>query len=240
MLILDLKTVPDPAAGKRLLALEKFGDAETLLAMRTLRVAGQGDADVPAHVKAQVPPHLCRVVAATLVRVDAERCELQSFDGCAAEADALRALDAAVAEAMLPVFVWNAGHGARALLAARALAWHLALPQLLAGSGPRCLTQHHALDPIPLAELAAVHGLPHRLGLAAHEIELCATKGMVRLRAGCEADALMTALLHIALEVAAGRLSATTASSLRQRVSHWLKAQTAAHWLAFAQQWDST
>ena len=231
MLILDLKTVPDPAAGKRLLALEKFGDAETLLAMRTLRVAGQGHSEVP--------PHLCRVVAATLVRVDAERCELQSFDGCAAEADALRAIDAAVAEAGLPVFVWNAGHGVRALLAARALAWHLALPHLLAGSGPRCLTQHHALDPIPLAELAAVHGLPHRLGLAAHEIEPCATTGIARLRAGCEADALMTALLHLGLDMAAGRTSLSMASSIRTRISHWLHAQTAPHWLAFAQQWDA-
>jgi hypothetical protein len=34
MLILDFKTLPDAAAGKRLLALERFGAAETLLATR--------------------------------------------------------------------------------------------------------------------------------------------------------------------------------------------------------------
>lgn len=231
MLILDLKTVPDPAAGKRLLALEQFGDAESLLAMRTLRIAGQGHASVP--------PHLCRVLAATLVRIETDRCEVSSFDGCADEAAALTALDAAAAAVAQPVYVWDGRDGARALLAARALAWKLALPHLLADSGPRCLAQHHALGAIPLAELAAVHALPHRLGLLSEDIESCAVAGASRLRTGCEADALMTALLHLALEVASGRMTAAVAAASRAAIASWLQAQTASHWQAFRTQWSA-
>lgn len=230
MLVLDLKTVPDPAAGKRLLALERFGDAEALLAMRTLRVAGQGHA--------AVPPHLCRVVAATLVQIDAEHCAVQSFEACSDEAAALLALDAAIAAAARPVHVWDGSQGARSLLAARALAWRLALPQLLAADGPRCLMQKHALPPLPLAEMAAVHGLPHRLGLLGDEVESCTVGGISRLRAGSEADALMAALLHLALQVAAGRMTAAAAATTHAAVRRWLAAQTAAHWLAFREQWS--
>lgn len=231
MLILDLKTLPDPAAGKRLLALERFGDAESLLAMRTLRIASQGHAEVP--------PHLCRVVAATLVHVGSDHCTLQSFEGCADEAAALLALDAAVAAIAEPLYVWDARHGARVLIAARALACQLALPHLLAGAGPQGLAQQHALGTIPLAELAAVHGLPHRLGLLNEEVETCAASAISRLRAGCEADALMTALLHLALEVASGEISADAAKAGRRAIADWLKAQTAAHWQAFQQQWSA-
>lgn len=230
MLILDLKTVPDPAAGKRLLALEQFSDAEALLAMRTLRVAGQGHAEVP--------PHLCRVVAATLVHVEADHCSVQSFEACVDEAAALLALDAAIAAIAQPVFVWDGRHGARALLAARALAWHLPLPQLLADDGPRCLSQQHALGTVPLSELAAVHGLPHRLGLLVDDIEPCAKAGAARLRDGCAADALMTALLHLALSVASGRISAALAAAHRAQIADWLQAQSAAHWQSFRQQWN--
>ena len=230
MLILDLKTVPDPAAGKRLLALEQFSDAETLLAMRTLRVAGQGHAEVP--------PHLCRVVAATLVHIEADRCTVQSFEACADEAAALLALDAAIAAVGQPIFVWDGRFGARALLSARALAWHLALPNLLVDDGPRCLSQHHALGAVPLSELAAVHGLPHRLGLLADDIEPCAKASAARLRDGCAADALMTALLHLALEVASGRISTAHASTTRARIAEWLQGQSAVHWQNFRQQWN--
>jgi len=230
MLVLDLKTVPDPAAGKRLLALERFGDAEALLAMRTLRVAGQGHA--------AVPPHLCRVVAATLVQIDLDHCAVQCFEACADEAAALVALDAAIAAAAQPVHVWDASHGARSLLVARALALGLALPQLLADTGPRCLLQQHALTPVPLAEMAAVHGLPHRLGLPGDEVEACTVGGISRLSAGSAADALMAALLHLALAVAAGRLSPAAAAATRAAIQRWLATQTASHWLAFRAQWS--
>lgn len=231
MLILDLKTVPDPAAGKRLLALEQFSDAETLLAMRTLRVAGQGHAEVP--------PHLCRVVAATLVQIEVDRCIVQSFEVCADEAAALLALDAAIAAVAQPVFVWDARFGARALLSARALAWRLALPHLLADDGPHCLSQHHGLAAMPLSELAAVYGLPHRLGLLADDIEPCAQSSATRLRDGCAADALMTALLHLALAVASGSITAELASATRARIADWLQGQSAVHWQSFCQQWRS-
>jgi hypothetical protein len=229
MLILDLKTLPDPAAGKRLLALERFGDAETLLAMRTLRVAAQGHA--------AVPPHLCRVVTAALVRLDDQGLSVQCFDGCAGEDEALRALEAAVAAAGEPVWVWDAAHGGRALLLARALAHGLILPTLLAGNGPYGLSAHHGFAQLPLHELAAVHGLPHRLGLAAEDVEACTVSGRDRLRAGCEADALNTLLLHLALEAAAGRVPSAELSARRQQVATWLVSRDEPHWQAFRQHW---
>lgn len=225
MLVLDLKSVPDAAAGKRLLALEPFTDGEALLAMRTLRVAHEGHARVPAH--------LSRVVAATLVDARVGHFSLQSFDFRHDEPAALLALEAAVQAAQRPVTTWGACQ-ARSLLLARALALGLAIPCLLADHGPQGILQKHHWGATPLVEAAGVYGLPHRLGLAPEDVEQAAAE---RLLPASACDAVITYLLALGLDVAAGALSAEAAASARASVREWMAAQTAPHWLAFLQQW---
>lgn len=232
MRILDLKTVADPEAAKRLLALEPFSDNEALLAMTTLRVARQ---QAP-----QLPIPLRRVAAASLLRVDADRVELAEFDDADGEAALLRALEAELGETDGPVWAWDAAGHYRSLLLARSLAGSLALPRLLADGGPCSLAVRHGFAPgtAALSELAAIHGLPQALGLRAAEVEAAHAAGdRERLRAGSAADGLMACLLHLALEQSVGARSAESVAAERQRLRDWLGRQPAPHWRQFLKAW---
>lgn len=222
MLILDLKTQADPVTGKRLLALERFSDAEAELAMATLRVAD-------GRCAAQ-PPHLCRIQAAALLIDSANGFALHSWDVDGDEAAMLIAIEAAVARVGEPLWVWDGGTPmaaqARATLLARALAHRLSLPALLAGAGPQCLAAQLGFQaPLPtLAELAAVHRLPQRLSVQGAAASAC--------------DALLAWLLAGALQQACGALAEDQLRAAQRRAIDWLGAQSAPHWRAFLAQWQ--
>ena len=232
MRILDLKTVPDPAVAKRLLALEPFSDAEAVLAMTTLRVAGQQPPSPP--------PPLRRIVAATLLTAGSERVQITSFDDADGESALLAALEAEAARGSGPVWCWSDQCAARTQLLSRALATGVAMPSLLSQQGPRSLCERHGLVAAgeALAEFAALQGLPQRLGLRDAEVELAhAAADRERLRAGSAADALIACLLDLALQRASGE-RADIGSGHRQ-LRDWLAAQPAPHWRAFLQYWKS-
>lgn len=233
-LVLDLKTVPDPAVGKRLLALEQFSDAEAVLAMKTLRVAG--------HQSNAVPSQQRRVVAAALVIASENEFTVQEFAVGTDESDMLRAIEQRVRAANAPVWAWDGVRGYRAQLLARALATGVAMPALLAQSGPQSLAAHFGFAPVnaSLAELAAVHGLPHRLGLRGADAEAAhARRDHQKLLAGSAADALIAYLLSIALKAATGELDEHARLAAREQVCNWLRAQTATHWQQFHQVWKA-
>ncbi|TAJ55677.1 MAG: hypothetical protein EPN60_00610 [Nevskiaceae bacterium] len=233
MLILDLKTVPDPAAAKRLLALEPFSDAEAVLALTTLRVARQQPAGQP--------PPLRKVAAAVLLQAGPEQFELHEFNSSGGEPALLSALEQAVAAAAEPLWSWDAEAQIRSLLLARALAGDLALPRLLAQGGPRSLVEQFGFAPglASLWELAAVHDLPHDLGLREAECEQALAAGdRARLLAGSGADALIAYLLSLALEHSTGLRTAESLLAERRRVAGWLERQTAPHWRAFRSRWS--
>lgn len=235
VLVLDLKTVPDPAVGKRLLALEKFSDAEAVLAMKTLRVAGHQSNAVPAQQR--------HVVAAALVMASGTEFSVQEFAPGTGEAEMLRAIEQQVCRVDAPVWAWDGVRGYRAQLLARALATGVAMPSLLAHRGPQSLAAHFGFAPenAPLAELAAVHGLPHRLGLRTADTEAAHVRGdHQKLLAGSAADALIAHLLGIALRAATGEIDEPQRAAARERVCHWLRAQTAPHWQQFHAVWKAT
>ena len=234
MLLLALKTAPDPAVGKRLLALEQFSDAEAELAMRTLRVA--------SHQCPKVPLLQRRIVAAALVVSGGGRFELLSFDASTDEPTALRALEQAVASANEALWSWDGQQELRAQLLARALAHGLALPALLAAQGPGSLAMHYGLLPhaAALAELAAVHGLPHRLGMNTEEAEVAVARGdHAAVQAACAVDALLAYLLGIALRAATGEIDEAGRIAARQQVGDWLRLQADSHWQQFHAVWKA-
>ncbi len=234
LLVLDLKTVPDPAVGKRLLALEKFSDAEAVLAMKTLRVAG--------HQSNAVPVQQRRIVAAALVQADADRFTVEVFEAGGDESILLRAIEQRVQAARAPVWAWDGMRAYRAQLLTRALASHTALPSLFAAQGPQSLAAYFGFAPdhAPLAELAAAHGLPHRLGLRGADTEAAQLRGdHEKLLAGSAADALIAYLLAIALKTVTGELDAAAGQRAKQQVCDWLGAQTAAHWQQFHAVWKA-
>lgn len=231
MWMLDLKTVPDPQVGKRLLALERFSDAEAELAMKTLRGA---TAQNPA-----VPMQQRRIVAAAWLSATPDRFSIESF-AAADEAAMLVALEALAAADRGPVHAWDAGAGYRTQLLARALATGVPLPALLCEQGPRSLVAQLGLQPAAasLVEWAAVQGLPHRLGLRAREVEAAHAAGdFARLACGSAVDVLIAYLLALALQGATGEISPPQAKAAQQTVRDWLAAQTAPHWQQFRQHW---
>ncbi len=233
-LILDLKTVPDPAVGKRLLALEKFSDAEAELAMKTLRVAG--------HQSATVPSQQRRIVAAALVIASPGFFAVEEFAARGDEGEMLAAIERRAAASGGSVWAWDAMRSYRPQLLARALATGVAMPSLFAETGPRSLAGHFGFQTAaaPLAELAAVHGLPHRLGLRAAETEAAHARGdTAKLVGGSAADALIAYLLSLALQAATGEIDAAERAARRQQVCDWLKLQTAAHWQQFHAVWKA-
>lgn len=235
MLVLDLKTVPDPGVGKRLLALEKFGDAEAVLAMKTLRVAG--------HQSAAVPVQQRRVVAAALVIASANEFTVAEFIAGTDEARMLTEIEQRVhAAATAPVWGWESTRSYRAQLLSRALATGVAMPALLAAHGPQSLAARFGFAPdnAPLAELAAVHGLPHRLGLRTVETEAAHIRGdHQQLGTGSAADALIAYLLAIALQAATGEIDEAARQAARRQVCDWLQRQTSAHWQQFHAVWKA-
>ncbi len=234
MLVLDLKTVPDPEVGKRLLALEKFSDAEAVLAMKTLRVAGHQSSAVPAQQR--------RVVAAAMVIASENGFTVQEFTTGTNEAEMLSAIEQRVHAANAAVWAWDGVRNYRAQLLARALATGVAMSAVFAAKGPQSLAAHFGFSPenAPLAELAAVHGLPHRLGLRTADTEAAHARGdHQKLLAGSAADALIAYLLSIALKAATGELDECARLAAREQVCGWLKAQTAAHWQQFHQVWKA-
>lgn len=235
LLVLDLKSVPDPAVGKRLLALEKFSDDEAVLAMKTLRVAG--------HQSSAVPSQQRRVVAAALVIASANNFTVQEFPATGDESAMLGAIEQSANAANAPVWAWDGARGYRAQLLARALATGIAMPSLFAAKGPQSLAAHFGFAPenAPLSELAAVHGLPHRLGLRTADTEAAhARKDHQKLLAGSAADALIAYLLSMALKAATGELDARAHRAAREQVCNWLQAQTVAHWQQFHAAWKAT
>lgn len=232
MRILDLKTVPDPAVAKRLLALEPFSDAEAVLAMTTLRVAGQQPPSPPLPLR--------RIVAATLLSAGPERVQITSFDDADGESALLAALEAEAARGFGPVWCWSGEGMARTQLLARALAAGVAMPSLLSLQGPRSLCEQHGLVDAgdALAEFAALQGLPQRLGLRGTEVELAhAAADRERLRSGSAVDALIAYLLDLALQQATGERG--NLASAHRLLRDWLVAQPAPHWRAFHQHWKS-
>jgi len=231
MLLLDLKTVPDPAVGKRLLALERFSDAEAELAMKTLRVAG--------HQSATVPSQQRRVVSA-LVIATPQAFGVDEFAAGSDEGAMLASIERRVAELGSAVWAWDAMRGYRPQILARALATGVALPKLLADKGPQSLALHFGFQvgAAPLSELAAVHGLPHRLGLRAADAEAAHASGnTAKLVGGSAADALIAYLLTIALQAATGEIDEAQRSAKRHQVCDWLKVQAAPHWQQFHTAW---
>lgn len=232
MRILDLKTVPDPAVAKRLLALEPFSDAEAVLAMTTLRVAGL---QPPA-----APLPLRRIVAATLVSVDADGIRIAGFDDADGEPALLAALEAEAGRGSGPVWTWSGEGVMRTQLLARALADSIPMPALLAQRGPLSLCARHGLVAADeaLPEFAAAHGLPQQLGLRGNDTELAHAAGeRERLRAGSAVDALIAHLLGLALQEATGECG--DPATARRQVRDWLAEQAAPHWRAFLQHWKS-
>lgn len=232
MWLIDLKTVPDPVTAKRLLALESFSDSEAVLAMTVLRVAQAQTAVQPTQFR--------RVVAATLLRVDDRGVEVVEFDDADGEPALLAGVESELRRADGPVWAWDASQHYRSQMLTRALAYSLVMPRLLAERGPLSLASHFGFadGSAGLAELAAVHGLPHALGLRMADAEAAHGAGdRERLRAGSACDALMAHLLTLTLQQATGERSAADVADQRAVIRAWLSAQLAPHWRHFLARW---
>jgi predicted PolB exonuclease-like 3'-5' exonuclease len=254
VLVFDIETIPDTALGRRLHGLDGLSDAAVARAMFTLRRQSQGT-DFLAH-----PQH--RIVAIS--------CALRSRDGLklwslgepdSSEEELVRRFFDGLERFSPDLVSWNGGGFDLPVLQYRALRagiraerywetgdsdtafrynnylsrfhWrHMDLMDILAGFQGRARA--------PLVEVAALLGLPGKLGFSGAQVWDAWLAGeIVRIRQYCETDVLNTYLIYLRFELMRGRFTAERYAEEVARVKTLLAAGTEPHLVEFLRAWEA-
>jgi hypothetical protein len=226
LLVLDVETVPDLDAGRRLLGAAAPADDKALRAALGARQGGRAEAD-PA--TAFLKPPLHRIVALATLRAERDgpgeawrpaRLTVR-HTGQRPEASILAGLERSVAAEPGPVLVgFNSQGFDLPVIRYRAMALGVAMPALLQdGIGRRyahrfgrdhldlcdLLSGHGASARPSLAEAAALIGLDGKPGLQGSEVEGAVAAGRLdEVAAYCAVDVAVTWLVFLRLGVALG------------------------------------
>lgn len=252
VLVFDIETVPDVAAGRRLYKLDLSDeDVAQVMAHRRREESGQ---DFLRH-------YLHKVVAISVLLRRNEECRLWSLgDESAPEAELITRFFEGI-ERFSPTLVsWN-GSGFdlpvlhyRALLhkisCARywesgdndpAFRWNNYLSRYHARHTDvmEVLSGYQARAQAPLDEISAFLGFPGKQGHAGGEVWKRFQRGeLAGIRAYCETDVLNTYLIFLRLELERGHLTAFEYDAEEGRVKTLLRESKEAHLLAFLDAWE--
>jgi predicted PolB exonuclease-like 3'-5' exonuclease len=254
VLVFDIETVPDTALGRRLHALDGLPDAEVAKAMFTLRRQDTGS-EFLAH-----PQH--RIVAIACVLRSREGLKVWSLgDPDSGEEELIRRFFDGLERYSPDLVSWNGGGFDLPVLQYRALRagiraerywetgesdtafrynnylsrfhWrHMDLMDILSGFQGRARA--------PLAEVAALLGLPGKLGFSGAQVWDAWQAGqIVRIRQYCETDVLNTYLIYLRFELMRGRFTAQLYAEEVARVKTLLAAGTEPHFGEFLRAWEA-
>jgi len=253
VLVFDIETVPDVAAGRRLYGLEGLGDKEVANVMQQLRREESGGSEF-------LRLHLHRIVAIAAVLRSRERVKVWSIgDVDAGEAELVQRFFDGI-ERYAPTLVsWNGGGFDLPVLHHRALIhgisaprywevgeevseyrwnnylnrfhWrHTDLMDVLANYQPRANA--------PLDEIATLLGLPGKMGMHGSKVwESYQAGDLEGIRSYCETDVLNTYLVYLRFELMRGRLSAAQHAAEVDLLRGALQADGHPHLLAFLRAW---
>jgi 3'-5' exonuclease len=255
VLVFDIETIPDTALGRRLHDLEGLSDADVGRAMFALRRQAQGS-EFLAH-----PQH--RIVAISCVLRSREGLKVWSLGDPDSPEEELIGRFFDGLERYTPDLVsWNGGGFDLPVLQYRALRagiraerywetgesdtafrynnylsrfhWrHMDLMDVLAGFQARARA--------PLVEVAALLGLPGKLGFSGAQVWDAWLAGqIVRIRQYCETDVLNTYLIYLRFELLRGHLNPAEHAHEVARVRKLLEESPAAHLKEFAAAWPAT
>jgi predicted PolB exonuclease-like 3'-5' exonuclease len=251
----DIETVPDTAAGARVHGLDALADQDVAAAMRAMRRARTGGSDF-------LPHHLHRVAVISIAACIGDRFRIFSLggDGETEPAIVQRFFDGL--DRYRPQLVsWNGGgfdlpvlhyralrHGIQAPCYwesgqnERSFRWnnylnrfhegHLDLMDVLAGYQLRAAA--------PLDEVAALCGLPGKMGMAGGDVQDAVAAGEIdAVRRYCEVDALNTYLLFLRFEYMRGHLDDSGYSAACERIRLCLSEMAESHTSAFLDAWQT-
>jgi predicted PolB exonuclease-like 3'-5' exonuclease len=254
VLVFDIETVPDTALGRRLHGLHGLPDAEVAKAMFTLRRQGTGN-EFLAHPQQRIVAISCALRSREGLKVwslgeaDSPEEELirRFFDGLERYTPDLvswngggfdlpvlqyRALRAGIRAERY----WETGDSDTAFRYNNYLSrfhWrHMDLMDILSGFQARARA--------PLAEVAALLGLPGKLGFSGAQVWDAWQAGeIVRIRQYCETDVLNTYLIYLRFELMRGRFTAALHAEEVARVKALLAAGPEPHLGEFLRAWEA-
>ncbi len=241
-------------SGRRLHGLEGLSDADVARAMFTLRRQDHGN-DFLAH-----PQH--RIVAISCVLRSRDALKVWSLgDPDSSEEELIRRFFDGLDRYTPDLVSWNGGGFDLPVLNYRALGagitaerywetgdsdtafrysnylsrfhWrHMDLMDILAGFQARARA--------PLAEVAALLGLPGKLGFSGAQVWDAWQAGeIVRIRRYCETDVLNTYLIYLRFELMRGRMAPTLYAEEVARVKTLLAAGPDPHFGEFLRAWEA-
>jgi predicted PolB exonuclease-like 3'-5' exonuclease len=254
VLVFDIETIPDTQLGRRLHGLDGLSDAEVARAMFTLRRQDHGS-DFLAH-----PQH--RIVAISCALRSREGLKLWSLGEPDSSEEELIGRFFDGLERYSPDLVsWNGGGFDLPVLQYRALRagiraerywetgdsdtafrynnylsrfhWrHMDLMDILSGFQARARA--------PLVEVAALLGLPGKLGFSGAQVWDAWQAGeIIRIRQYCETDVLNTYLIYLRFELMRGRFTSNLYAEEVARVKALLAAGTEPHCGEFLRAWEA-
>lgn len=254
VLVFDIETIPDTALGRRLHGLDGLADEQVARAMFTLRRQAH-DTEFLAH-----PQH--RIVAISCVLRSRDGLKVWSLgDPDSSEEELIRRFFDGLERYSPDLVSWNGGGFDLPVLQYRALRagiaaerywetgesdtafrynnylsrfhWrHMDLMDILSGFQGRARA--------PLAEVAALLGLPGKLGFSGAQVwDAWMAGDIVRIRQYCETDVLNTYLIYLRFELMRGRFSAPQYQDEVARVKALLSAGTEPHLGEFLRAWEA-
>jgi 3'-5' exonuclease len=254
VLVFDIETIPDTDLGRRLHGLEGLSDAQVAQAMFTLRRQAQGS-DFLGHPQHRIVAISCALRSREGLKVwslgepDSPESELigrfydglerftpdlVSWNGGGFDLPVLqyRALRAGIRAERY----WETGESDTAFRYNNYLSrfhWrHMDLMDILSGFQGRARA--------PLVEVAALLGLPGKLGFSGAQVWDAWQAGeIVRIRQYCETDVLNTYLIYLRFELMRGRFTPQLYADEVARVKTLLAAGTEPHLVEFLRAWEA-
>jgi len=254
ILVFDIETIPDTAAGRCLYGLDGLSDEDIARAMLTRQTQKTGGSDF-------LPLHLHRIVAISVALRRGDDFKVWSLGSEVSPEQELITRFYGGLERYTPTLVsWNGGGFDLPVLHYRSLLhrvaaarywetgdedrafrfdnylnrfhWrHIDLMDVLAGFTPRAAA--------PLDEVAVMLGLPGKSGMSGADVwKTWLAGGMRQIRHYCEVDVLNTLLVYFHWEVTRGNLSAEQLESECGRVAAWLEQSGQQHFLDFLGAWQ--
>ena len=254
VLVFDIETIPDTDLGRRLHGLEGLSDEQVARAMFTLRRQAQGS-EFLGH-----PQH--RIVAISCALRSREGLKVWSLgDPDASEAELIGRFYDGLERFTPDLVSWNGGGFDLSVLQYRALRagiraerywetgesdtafrynnylsrfhWrHMDLMDILSGFQGRARA--------PLVEVAALLGLPGKLGFSGAQVWDAWQAGeIVRIRQYCETDVLNTYLIYLRFELMRGRFTPPLYEQEVARVKTLLAGSTEPHFVEFLRAWEA-
>jgi hypothetical protein len=253
VLVFDIETIPDVAAGRRLHDLDGLSDADVAKIMFHKRREETGDSEFLRH-------HLHRVVAISVVLRHTDQLRVWSLgDEQSDEAELLRRFFEGIDKYVPTLVTWNGSGFDLPVLHYRSLVhgivaprywdtgdfdrdfkwnnyisrfhWrHTDLMDVLAGYQPRANA--------PLDDIAQMLGLPGKLGMDGSKVWEAYQAGRLNeIRNYCETDVLNTYLVYLRFELLRGNLDPAGYDQECGRLRAMLSAESRPHLQMFAQAW---